>query len=98
MKRFLFLVCLGLPAISWAEPKPVPPSAAPKPYPLAVCLIEDAKLGEHGEPLVFTYRDRELKVCCKMCKRAFLKNPEHYLRKLETPPAPPPAPSRNPAS
>lgn len=67
-----------------------PPAAAAKaskakPYPLKTCLVTDEKLGgDMGEPYTFTYKDREIKLCCKDCRKDFDKNPAKFLKKLET--------------
>jgi len=33
---------------------------------LATCPVSGEKLGEMGKPVVFTYKDQEVKLCCKM--------------------------------
>lgn len=56
----------------------------PKPYPLKTCVVSDEKLGgEMGDPYVFTYKDREVKLCCKPCMKDFNKNPDKYVKKME---------------
>ncbi|MEO7678770.1 MAG: hypothetical protein ABIV39_18610, partial [Verrucomicrobiota bacterium] len=37
----------------------------PKPYSLKTCSVTDEKLGEMGDPYVFTHEGREVKLCCK---------------------------------
>ena len=54
-----------------------------KPYPLATCLVSGEKLGEMGDPFVFTHEGQEIKLCCKSCKPKFDKAPAAYLKKLE---------------
>lgn len=54
-----------------------------KPYTLTTCIVSDDKLGEMGKPVVFTYKDREIKLCCKACRKDFDKDPAKYLKKLE---------------
>ncbi len=61
-----------------AEQKP-----KPKPYPLKTCVVSDEKLGEMGDPYTFTYKDREVKLCCKSCLKDFNKNPAKYVKKME---------------
>ena len=39
--------------------------------------------GDMGEPYVFTYKDREVKLCCKGCLKDFNKEPEKYVKKME---------------
>jgi hypothetical protein len=64
----------------------------PKPYPLQTCVVSGEKLdGDMGKPFVFTYKDkkvkddtgREIKFCCKDCKKDFDKDPAKYIKKLE---------------
>lgn len=55
-----------------------------KPYPLDKCIVTDEKLGEMGEPYVFTHEGQEIKLCCKSCQKDFKKNPAKFLKKIET--------------
>lgn len=57
-----------------------------KPYPLDTCVVSGEKLGEMGDPYVFTYKDHEIKLCCKNCLKDFNKEPEKYLKKLSEKP------------
>lgn len=55
-----------------------------KPYLLKTCLVSGEKLGgDMGEPYTFTYKDREIKLCCKDCRKDFDKNPAKFIKKLE---------------
>jgi hypothetical protein len=54
-----------------------------KPYSLKTCLVSDEELGGMGDPYVFTYKDREIKLCCKGCLKKFDKDPAKYVKKLE---------------
>jgi hypothetical protein len=55
-----------------------------KPYPLKTCVVSDEKFGgEMGEPYVFTYKDREVKLCCKSCLKDFNKEPAKFVKKME---------------
>jgi hypothetical protein len=54
-----------------------------KPYTLKTCPVSDEKLGGMGDPYVFTYQDREIKLCCKDCKKDFEKNPKKFIKKIE---------------
>jgi hypothetical protein len=54
-----------------------------KPYPLKTCVVSDSKLGEMGDPYVFTYKGREVKLCCKGCLTSFEKDPAKYVKKIE---------------
>src|ERR1043166_3149778 len=54
-----------------------------KPYTLKTCSVSDEKLGGMGDPYVFTYQGREIKLCCKDCKKDFDKDPKKYVKKIE---------------
>lgn len=47
---------------------------------LKTCPVSGEKLGEMGKPVVFTYKDQEVKLCCKSCKKDFDKTPEKYMK------------------
>jgi YHS domain-containing protein len=47
---------------------------------LATCPVSGEKLGEMGKPFTFTYKDQEVKLCCKGCKKDFDKDPAKYLK------------------
>ena len=47
---------------------------------LTTCPVSGEKLGEMGKPMVFTYKDQEVKLCCKGCKKDFDKDPEKYIK------------------
>lgn len=71
---------LAAPLAGFAEEK-----AATKkliPYTLDTCPVSGEKLGEMGKAVVFEYKDREIKFCCKDCKKDFVKNPEKFLKKI----------------
>jgi YHS domain-containing protein len=53
-----------------------------KPDLLKTCPVSGAKLGEMGTGCTFTYKDQEVKLCCKACKAVFDKNPEKYIAKI----------------
>ena len=53
------------------------------PYPLKTCVVSDGKLGEMGDPYVFTYKGREVKLCCKGCLKTFEKDPAKYIKKMQ---------------
>ena len=73
-------------AESTSAPEVVAADTKPKvkPYPLATCLVSGEKLGEMGDPVVFTHEGQEIKLCCKSCKPKFDKAPATYLKKLES--------------
>ena len=57
-----------------------PATPAAKPDLLTTCPVSGEKLGEMGAPLVFTYKDQEVKLCCKNSKKDFDKDPEKYMK------------------
>src|SRR4051794_39582510 len=60
------------------------PAAKAKPYPLKTCVVSDEKLGgDMGDPYVFTYQGREVKLCCKGCLKDFNAEPAKYVKKIE---------------
>lgn len=64
-----------------AKKKPAE-KAAPKPYPLDVCIVTDNDLGSMGEETEIVHNGQTVKFCCKPCEEKFLKNPARYLEKL----------------
>ena len=81
----LIAACLGAPfaalAADGADAKK--PEKA-KAYTLKTCSVSGDKLGgDMGDPYVFTYQDREIKLCCKDCKKDFDKDPKKYIKKIE---------------
>jgi len=59
-------------------------AAPPKPYPLMTCVVSGEKLGgDMGEPYVFTYEGREVKLCCKSCRKDFDKDTAKYLALID---------------
>jgi len=76
----VLLAVVALASAGPAEGK----SAKPKPYPLKTCIVSGEKLdGDMGKPYVFTYQDREIKLCCKSCLKDFNKEPAKFIKKLE---------------
>jgi hypothetical protein len=55
----------------------------PKPYPLAVCVVSDEKLGSMGEPKAIVHEGREVKFCCPSCEPQFKKDPAKYFKKID---------------
>lgn len=51
-----------------------------KPDLLTTCPVSGEKLGEMGKPYTFVYKDQEVKLCCKGCKKDFDKDPEKYMK------------------
>jgi len=58
-------------------------SAPVKPYPLETCLVSDEKLGDMGDPFVFTHEGREIMLCCKSCKKDFDKQTAKFVAKVD---------------
>jgi len=76
---------LILTAIAVAACLTVRAEDAKKPTPdkLTTCPVSGEKLdGDMGKPLVFTYKDQEVKLCCKSCKKDFDKDPDKYMAKI----------------
>jgi YHS domain-containing protein len=67
--------CGGLMAMPMADT-----NASATPDLLTTCPVSGEKLGEMGKPFTFTYKDQEVKLCCKGCKKDFDKDPEKYLK------------------
>lgn len=84
MKKLLLLSLLVAAPIvvSAAEKSDKDKKNKPKPYTLQTCLVSDEKLGEMGDPYVFTHGDQEIKLCCKSCKKDFDKDPGKFVAKL----------------
>ncbi len=59
-----------------------PTAGKPKPYPLKTCITDGEKLGSMGDPYVFTYEGREIKLCCVGCLDDFKKDSAKYMKKL----------------
>jgi YHS domain-containing protein len=59
-------------------------AAPPKPYPLMTCVVSGEKLGgTMGDPYVFTYEGREVKLCCQSCRAEFDKDAAKYVAKID---------------
>lgn len=56
-----------------------------KPYPLKTCLVSGEELGSMGKPVGFVYQGREIRLCCKGCRKDFDKDPKAFLKKLPAP-------------
>jgi hypothetical protein len=55
-----------------------------KPYPLDTCVVSGEKLGgDMGDPFVFTHEGREIKLCCKSCKKDFDKETAKFVAKVD---------------
>jgi len=90
MRRFkpfiaavLIATFAAAPFASFAADAPKKADAKAKPYPLKTCLVSDEKLGEMGDPYVFTHEGREIKLCCKSCQKDFNKDKAKFMKKLK---------------
>lgn len=86
MRMIKHLNFLAVSVSLMAAPLAVPAGEAvdkPKPDKLTICPVSGDKLGEMGKPCVFTYKDREVKLCCKSCRKDFDKDPAKYLKLIE---------------
>lgn len=81
MKRtiwmLLTLLALGPTVLRAAE------EAKKDTYPLTTCVVSGEKLGEMGEPYIMQHEGREVRFCCKNCRKDFLKEPAKYLKLLD---------------
>jgi YHS domain-containing protein len=81
MKRtmLILLATLALGALSTPAAEETKKDA----YPLTTCVVSGETLGEMGEPVIFNYEGREVRFCCKMCRKDFLKDPAKYLKMID---------------
>lgn len=56
--------------------------SSPKPYPLDTCVVSGEKM-EIGDGVAFTYEGREIKTCCKDCRKEFESSPAKYVGKVD---------------
>jgi YHS domain-containing protein len=47
------------------------------------CPVSDQPLGSMGKPVKVVVKGRPVFLCCAGCKKAFLADPEKYLKKLD---------------
>lgn len=52
-------------------------------YPLETCPVSGESLTEMGEPIDVVWRNRLVRLCCKMCKKEFESNPARHIAKLD---------------
>jgi YHS domain-containing protein len=57
--------------------------AAVDTYPLETCIVSGAKLGSMGEAVIYEYEGREIRFCCAGCIKAFEKEPDKYIAKID---------------
>jgi hypothetical protein len=68
------------PEAPTTSPAPADPNA--KAYPLKVCIVSGEALGTMGEPMRFTYKGQEIKLCCKGCEKKFHAEADKFLEKI----------------
>src|SRR5258706_10195660 len=73
---------LAAPFVGFAADSADKKAEKAKPYTLKTCPVSDEKLGEMGDPYVFTYKGQEVKLCCKDCKKDFDKDPDKFVKKI----------------
>ncbi len=91
MKKLKLLIAGALltafcaaPLIGFADDvKPADGKTKLKAYPLTTCIISGDKLGEMGAPVVYEYKGREIKFCCKGCVKDFKKDPDKYVKQID---------------
>ncbi len=74
---------LAAPLTGWAVDAKAEKKTKVKPYTLKTCSVSDEKLGEMGDPYVFNYEGREIKLCCKNCKKDFDKDSAKFIKKID---------------
>ena len=52
-------------------------------YPLDTCPLSGKKLDSEGDPVIYEYKGRELRFSSKDCVKAFVKDPEGSLAKID---------------
>jgi len=55
-----------------------------KSYPLTTCVVSHDGLGGMGETVDALYEGRLIRFCCKGCVKSFNKNPEKYLKEIDS--------------
>ena len=77
------LLALNLSAWAVTAEKTDDKAAKTDTYPLTTCVVSGEKLGEMGDAVIFNYEGREVRFCCKDCKKDFLKDPAKYLKMID---------------
>ena len=55
-----------------------------KSYPLTTCVVSHDGVGGMGETVDALYEGRLIRFCCKGCVKSFNKNPEKYLKEIDS--------------
>jgi YHS domain-containing protein len=82
-------ITMALTIAALADSTNSPSATTPVPDLMTTCPVSGDKLGEMAPPVVFVYQGQEVKLCCKMCKPDFDKDPDKYLKKIRAADAPP---------
>ncbi len=80
-RTIFVLILLGLISVSTSTAFAADPAGQVKPYPLDYCIMDGKPLGAH--PTTFVYKGQEIKTDDPMCKEAFMKNPDLYLKQVQ---------------
>ena len=81
MKRMILTLLAAL-ALGTAQ-APAAEESKTNTYPLSTCVVSGEKLGEMGEPYIMQHEGREIRFCCKRCRKDFLKDPAKYLKLID---------------
>lgn len=71
------------PQVAGAQPDGDRRTRGGDPYPLLTCPVSGKKLGSMGEPVIHSYKGREVRFCCRGCIPRFVQNAAEYLAKLD---------------
>jgi len=83
MKKINQLLLLAAIAVATSLTVRAEDAKTPTPDKMTTCPVSGEKLdGDMGKPMVFTYKDQEVKLCCKGCKKDFDKDPDKYMTKI----------------
>lgn len=52
-------------------------------YPMTTCVVSAEALGEMGAPIEMVHGTRLVRLCCKGCRKAFLKEPDKFLAQID---------------
>lgn len=52
-------------------------------YSLDKCIVSGQKLGSMGDPVIYDYKGREIRFCCKGCVKKFEAEPTAWLKKID---------------
>ncbi|MFA9196864.1 MAG: hypothetical protein ACEQSM_04540 [Aliarcobacter sp.] len=55
-----------------------------KTYPLTTCPVSGDKIGDMGETIDTLYQGQLIRFCCKGCIKSFNKNPDKYLKEIDS--------------